>query len=49
VQRRPDYDKGIFLDIPLQHLGSIIGNPLPHLSGTSLLSRLRLISPAHRS
>ena len=29
VQRRQDYDKGVFLDIPLQHLGSIIGNPLP--------------------
>ncbi len=29
VQRRPDYDKGVFLDILLQHLGSVIGNPLP--------------------
>jgi hypothetical protein len=29
VQRRPDYDKGVFLDVLLQHLGSVIGNPLP--------------------
>lgn len=29
IQRRADFDKGVFLDIPLQHLGSIIGNPLP--------------------
>jgi len=29
VQRRGDYDKGVFLDILLQHLGSVFGNPLP--------------------
>ena len=29
VQRRPDYDKGVFLDVILQHLGQVIGNPLP--------------------
>ncbi len=29
IQRRADYDKGVFLDILLQHLGSVIGNPLP--------------------
>ena len=29
VQRRADYDKGVFLDVLLQHLGSVIGNPLP--------------------
>jgi hypothetical protein len=29
VHRRPDYDKGVFLDVMLQHLGTIIGNPLP--------------------
>jgi hypothetical protein len=29
VQRRPDYDKGVFLDVLLQHLGAVIGNPLP--------------------
>ena len=29
ITRRADFDKGVFLDIPLQHLGSIIGNPLP--------------------
>src|SRR5262249_10124820 len=27
--RRADYDKGVSLDIPHQHLGSIFGNPLP--------------------
>lgn len=27
--RRPDYDKSVSLDIPLSHLGSIFGNPLP--------------------
>ncbi|MCI0642016.1 MAG: PPC domain-containing protein [Gemmataceae bacterium] len=27
--RRPDYDKTVSLDILMQHLGSIIGNPLP--------------------
>jgi hypothetical protein len=29
LQRRSDYDKGVFLDILLQHLGTVIGNPLP--------------------
>ncbi len=29
VQRRPDYDKGVTLDVMLQHLGSVFGNPLP--------------------
>ncbi len=29
LHRSPEYDKGVFLDIPLQHLGSMIGNPLP--------------------
>jgi len=29
VERRADYDKGVFLDVLLQHLGSVIGNPLP--------------------
>jgi hypothetical protein len=29
IQRRPDYDKSISLDVLLQHLGSVMGNPLP--------------------
>jgi hypothetical protein len=29
LQRRADYDKGVTLDILLQHLGSVFGNPLP--------------------
>lgn len=29
VIRRPDYDKGMTLDVLLQHLGSVFGNPLP--------------------
>src|SRR5262249_31260775 len=29
VQRRPDYDKAVSLDVVLQHLGSVYGNPLP--------------------
>ncbi len=29
VQRRGDYDKGVSLDVLLQHLGSVMGNPLP--------------------
>jgi hypothetical protein len=29
VHRRPDYDKGVTLDVLLQHLGSVFGNPLP--------------------
>jgi len=27
--RRPDYDKGVTLDVLLRHLGQIYGNPLP--------------------
>jgi hypothetical protein len=29
IQRRADYDKSISLDVLLQHLGSVMGNPLP--------------------
>jgi hypothetical protein len=29
IQRRPDYDKSVSLDVLLRHLGSIYGNPLP--------------------
>ena len=29
LERRPDYDKGVTLDVMLQHLGSVFGNPLP--------------------
>jgi hypothetical protein len=29
VHRRPDFDKGVFLDIPLRHLGTVFGDPLP--------------------
>ncbi|MSU78665.1 MAG: pre-peptidase [Gemmataceae bacterium] len=29
LHRSSEYDKGVFLDVMLQHLGSIIGNPLP--------------------
>jgi hypothetical protein len=29
VHRRPDYDKAVSLDILLQHLGNVMGNPLP--------------------
>jgi hypothetical protein len=29
VQRRADYDKGVTLDVTLQHLGRVFGNPLP--------------------
>ena len=29
VRRRQDYDKGVSLDVILQHLGSVAGNPLP--------------------
>jgi hypothetical protein len=29
LHRRADYDKGVSLDILLQHLGSVFGNPLP--------------------
>jgi hypothetical protein len=29
LQRRPDYDKGVSLDVMLAHLGRVFGNPLP--------------------
>jgi hypothetical protein len=29
IQRRPDYDKSVSLDVMLRHLGSVYGNPLP--------------------
>jgi hypothetical protein len=29
VHRRPDYDKGVSLDLMLRHLGTVYGNPLP--------------------
>jgi hypothetical protein len=29
LQRRPDYDKAVSLDVVLQHLGGVHGNPLP--------------------
>ena len=29
LERRPDYTKGVTLDVILRHLGSIYGNPLP--------------------
>ena len=29
VHRRGDYDKGVSLDVLLQHLGAVMGNPLP--------------------
>src|SRR5262249_2059533 len=29
LQRRADYDKNVSLDILLQHLGTIVGHPLP--------------------
>lgn len=29
VVRRPDYDKGMTLDVQLRHLGGVFGNPLP--------------------
>ncbi|HZT82780.1 MAG TPA: PPC domain-containing protein [Gemmataceae bacterium] len=29
VHRRPDYDKSVSLDVLLQHLGGVHGNPLP--------------------
>jgi hypothetical protein len=29
VQRKPEYTKGVTLDVILRHLGSIYGNPLP--------------------
>jgi len=29
LERRGDYDKGVTLDVALQHLGRVFGNPLP--------------------
>ncbi len=29
VHRRPDYDKGVSLDVMLRHLGTVYGSPLP--------------------
>lgn len=29
IRRRPDYDKVVNIDVPLNHLGSVFGNPLP--------------------
>lgn len=29
IHRRPDYDKGVSLDVLLRHLGQVYGNPLP--------------------
>jgi hypothetical protein len=29
IQRRPDYTKDVSLDVQLQHLGQVFGNPLP--------------------
>ncbi len=29
ITRRPDYDKGVSLDVILRHLGSVFANPLP--------------------
>ncbi len=29
IERRPDYNDNVSLDVKLQHLGSIFGNPLP--------------------
>jgi hypothetical protein len=29
IQRRPDYDKTVSIDVLMQHLGSVFGNPLP--------------------
>ncbi len=29
IERRPDYDKSVSIDILMQHLGSVFGNPLP--------------------
>ena len=29
LQRRPDHDKGVSLDVLLRHLGGVFGNPLP--------------------
>jgi Bacterial pre-peptidase C-terminal domain len=29
IERRPDYDKGVSLDILLRHLATVYGNPLP--------------------
>lgn len=35
VVRRPDYNKGMTLDVQLRHLGSVFGNPLP--SGVTMV------------
>src|SRR5207244_1604630 len=29
IERRPDYDKSVSIDVLMQHLGSVFGNPLP--------------------
>lgn len=29
IQRSPDYTKGVSIDVLMQHLGSVFGNPLP--------------------
>jgi len=29
IERRPDYDKTVSIDVLMQHLGSVFGNPLP--------------------
>jgi hypothetical protein len=29
IHRKPDYDKGVSLDVLLRHLGQVYGNPLP--------------------
>src|SRR5262249_48985709 len=29
IERRPDYDQGVSIDVLMQHLGSVFGNPLP--------------------
>jgi hypothetical protein len=35
IERRNGYDKGVSLDIPLRHLGTVYGNPLP--SGVTII------------
>jgi hypothetical protein len=29
ITRRPDFDKPVFLDVPLRHLGTVFASPLP--------------------
>jgi hypothetical protein len=29
VERRPDFNQNVILDVPLRHLGQSFGNPLP--------------------